>query len=195
VTLGSVDIKSAGARSNQVDPLPPTVAGPTNHAQASVEPLYLAQSARLHRFFARRSSVDDALDLVQEAFLRLIRIQRTTSEPIERPASYLSRIATNLMRDRARQQHRCSAATHVSFDENSHHASAPPDVLEESEALARLHGAVDRLRPRTREIFLLHRVEGLTYVQIAEEVGMSVKGVKKQMAKALFELRRDLGPL
>jgi DNA-directed RNA polymerase specialized sigma24 family protein len=39
---------------------------------------------------------------------------------------------------------------------------------------------------------LLHRVEHLTYAQIAAETGMSVKGVKKQMAKALLQLRTEI---
>ena len=49
-----------------------------------------------------------------------------------------------------------------------------------------------RLRPKTREVFMAHRMEGLTYAEIAERTGLSVKGVEKQMSKALVQLDRML---
>ena len=53
--------------------------------------------------------------------------------------------------------------------------------------------ALSDMNPRRRKIFLLHRTENLTYAEIGETVGMSEKGVKKQMAKALLELRCAVG--
>jgi RNA polymerase sigma factor (sigma-70 family) len=50
--------------------------------------------------------------------------------------------------------------------------------------------ALAKMNPRRRRIFMLHRFEQFTYAEIGGEVGMSEKGVKKQMAKALMELRR-----
>ena len=49
-----------------------------------------------------------------------------------------------------------------------------------------------RLRPRTREIFMAHRIDGMTYAEIAERTGLTVKGVEKQMSKALAQLDRML---
>ena len=146
------------------------------------------------RLFSRRADNDDAIELVNEAFVRLLGIERRLAGVIERPAAYLTRIATNLLKDRARVARRATVC-HLPFDEQVHSGADVHRLHDERDALRRLNEAVARLRPRTREIFLLHRVEGLTYAQIADEVGMSVKGVKKQMAKALFELRRDMGPL
>jgi len=58
--------------------------------------------------------------------------------------------------------------------------------------LQRVEAAVLRLRPRTREIFMAHRVEGLSYAEIAQRTGLSVKGVEKQMSKAIAALDRML---
>ena len=58
--------------------------------------------------------------------------------------------------------------------------------------MARLEQAVARLKPLTREIFLAQRVDGYTYPEIAKETGLSVKGVEKQMSKAIKQLRRHL---
>lgn len=176
------------------DPLPPAVEWREESAARDFDALYRSQAPRLLRLFSRRTGSEEASDLVNEAFARLLGIERRLAGAVERPAAYLTRIATNLLKDRARAERRTSNAQ-VPFDEAVHGTADDSQSHADRETLRRLNEAVQRLRPRTREIFLLHRVEGLTYAQIADEVGMSAKGVKKQMAKALFELRRELGPL
>jgi RNA polymerase sigma-70 factor (ECF subfamily) len=58
--------------------------------------------------------------------------------------------------------------------------------------LTRLEAAMLKLRPKTREIFMAHRVHGLSYAEIAERTGLSVKGVEKQMSKAIAHIDRML---
>ena len=65
-------------------------------------------------------------------------------------------------------------------------------LLESRDTLRRLEQAIARLKPRTREIFLAHRIHGFTYAQIAERTGLSVKGVEKQMSKAIAKIDRLL---
>ena len=65
-------------------------------------------------------------------------------------------------------------------------------VLETRDMLRRVETAVLRLRPRTREIFMAHRIEGLSYAEIAQRTGLTVKGVEKQMSKAIATLDRML---
>lgn len=173
-------------------PLPPD---DRVHASNRLAMLYRTCSNRLARYFNRRGGGDDALDLVHDAFLRFAALDPHAARAIATPEAYLNRVATNLLRDRARAAARRALEMQGDVAAPEARAVDPHRLLEEREALARLEQAVARMGPRRRRIFLLHRVEGLTYAQIAQEVGMSVKGVKKQMAKALFELRRDVGPL
>ena len=58
--------------------------------------------------------------------------------------------------------------------------------------MRRLERAIASLRPRTRAVFLAQRIEGLSYREIAERTGLSVKGVEKQMAKAIAKIDRFL---
>lgn len=51
------------------------------------------------------------------------------------------------------------------------------------------------LSARMREIYLLHRLEGLTYREIADRLGISVKTVEVQMGRALKKLREQLAVL
>lgn len=178
-------------RLEEGDPFPPE----DRARPIEIDALYRTHSERLLRFFARRAGRADADDLVHEAFARLAGADGRSRGAIESPGAYLTRIATNLLRDRARSEGRRPAEGNVVYDERLHGALDPHQSLDDRDSLARLDAAIGRLNRRTRTIFLLQRVEGLTYAQIADQMGMSVKGVKKQMAKALLQLRRDLGPL
>lgn len=155
--------------------------------------LYRSESPRLARMFTRRTrNSADADDLVQDVFFRFARL-REQALGLERPRAYLSRIAQNLLKDRAKAAARHSAAMHVAADEECLPGLDQQRALESRDMLRRLESAIERLRPRTREIFVAHRIEGLTYAEIAERTGLSVKGVEKQMSKALLQLDRLLG--
>ena len=61
--------------------------------------------------------------------------------------------------------------------------------IDTAERDARLWKAIDSMPPRRREIFLMSRRDGLTYAAIADELGLSVKTVENQIAKATASLR------
>jgi RNA polymerase sigma-70 factor (ECF subfamily) len=65
-------------------------------------------------------------------------------------------------------------------------------VLESRDTLRRLEAAMLKLKPKTREIFMAHRIDGLSYAEIADRTGLSVKGVEKQMGKAIAMIDRLL---
>lgn len=176
------------------DPLPPDDRVPSR-SRRTLDDLYRTQGPRLRRFFSRRTGTVEAEDLVHEAFARYADRAEHGLEEVAKPEAYLSTVATNLLRNRAKLAVRRAAIYHQTFNDGLVSGPDPTVDLEHRDELRRLDAAVQRLRPRTREVFLLKRVEGMTYIQIAERVGMSVKGVKKQMAKALSELRRDVGQL
>jgi RNA polymerase sigma-70 factor (ECF subfamily) len=59
-----------------------------------------------------------------------------------------------------------------------------PEVLAARERLEKVMAALDSLGPRTREIFLLHRLDGLKYREIAARLDITVSAVEKHIAKA-----------
>jgi RNA polymerase sigma-70 factor (ECF subfamily) len=137
-------------------------------------------------------SSEDARDLVQDVFVRFARMRRRWPSSFDRPQAYLRRIAANLLKDRAKAEFRQSAALHVVADEEVLPGPDQHQLLESRDMLRRIEAAMMRLRPKTREIFMAHRINGLTYAEIAEQTGLSVKGVEKQMSKALAQLDRIL---
>ena len=155
--------------------------------------LYRSESPKLMRILSRRTaSTDDALDLVQEIFFRFVRLRGQGPSSLERPQAYLRRIAANLLKDRAKTDFRHAAALHIVADEEALPGHDQLRLLESRDMLRRLEASMMRLRPRTREIFMAHRIDGMTYVEIAEQTGLTVKGVEKQMSKALAKLDRML---
>lgn len=155
--------------------------------------LYAAEAPRLHRFFRRRTACpDEAQDLVQETFIRAF--GQGARNTLRNPAGYLTRIAQNLLRDRAKVARRRSADLHFSHDGDLPAGTDPVHLLEVRNMLDWLEAAMLELPVTTREVFMAHRLEGLTYAEIAERTGLTIKQVEKAIARALVQLDSALGP-
>jgi RNA polymerase sigma-70 factor (ECF subfamily) len=160
---------------------------------------YMARRASLIRFFAARAASQAAAeDLVQELYLKLA--TRPPGVEAENPTALLYRIALNLLRDRARGEIR--AAARDADWRGAHHASvAGEDVADEAPAdeaaasrqrLRRLVEAVAELPPQMQRAFTLHKLDGLSHVQTAQAMGLSVKSVEKHISAALSRLTARL---
>lgn len=68
-----------------------------------------------------------------------------------------------------------------------------PD-LDQQELIARIEAIVHRMPRRTRDIFLAHRVDGLSYAEIAQRTGLTARRVERHMVRALVRLHRELHP-
>lgn len=107
-------------------------------------------------------------------------------ERIENPAAYLSRVTRNMLINRARKRQR-GLTVFFPLDEERTAPTAPEQTWRiEAMDLQRLYRRTVRaMRPKTRRVFVMHRVHRLTYRQIAQEVGISVATVEYHMARAL----------
>ncbi|HEX6866719.1 MAG TPA: sigma-70 family RNA polymerase sigma factor, partial [Caulobacteraceae bacterium] len=64
----------------------------------------------------------------------------------------------------------------------------PDEVLQGRDRLRRLREGLEALKPRTRDMLLAQRLEGLSYAEIAAREGVSVSAVEKQIARAVLFL-------
>lgn len=168
------------------DPLPPDNRVCAPRALA-LDSLYRARAPKLLSFFSRRATRQEADDLVHETFVRLADADQRQNGAIERPEAYLSQVATNILRNRARAAFYRSTVETAPDD-----LPAPTDftaALEARDMLNRLQTAMLKLNPKTREIFMAHRLDGATYGEIAERTGLSVKTIEWHMSKAIAALR------
>ncbi len=154
--------------------------------------------ADLIAYLQRKTRGDaDAEDLVQEAFVRFHRAGHDLGAADARPLLFV--IARNLQLDRWKAAGRETARRSPHdindlVDGPQAIASETPDAedgLIRRQNLAAAAAVIRALPPKTRDAFLLHRFENLTYRQIAGRLGVSVSMVEKHIAEALRQLKKS----
>ncbi len=139
----------------------------------------------LKRYFERRCAGPEiAQDLVQEVYVRLA--ARADTGEIENPRGYLMQTAASVFTDFLRKKHSHRQTFHVEFEESTHSPEgfSPQRVLEGREAVKRVIEVLETLPPRTRQIYLLCRVDGMKRREVASRLRISVSGVDKHLMAA-----------
>lgn len=179
--------------------------------QAASETLLARLDARyrgpLMTFFLRRvRSRPEAEDLTQETFLRLIRSDEATH--LVNADAFVFQVAINQLRDRNRRHTVRVGAAGVGLSEASDPLSdairgtphplieeiTPERVLLGYESLEKALLVLGELNERTRDVFLLFRLENLKQREIAELFGISVSAVEKHVIRATVHLAKRLMP-
>jgi len=153
----------------------------------------LPQFSRLEKLLRRRGNTrEEAEDLIQEAFLR-VKVYCDKGGEVREPEAFFVRTVLNLARDVRAHEHRELYANNPAetFDIPDC-APTPDEVLSLQERLKELTRILDAVSPRTREVLFMHRLDGLSYGQIADHFDVSVSAVEKHIAKGMAELGRKL---
>ena len=150
----------------------------------SFDAFYRAEHARVLGYFRRKAGREVAPDLAQEVFARLLR--SGALERAECPEAYLTRIARNLLIDTARCK-RTRPTAFYSLDEERDAVSCADQTWRiEAADLSHLYRRTVRaMPPKTRRVFLMHRVRHMSYKEIAASLGVSVATVDYHMVQAL----------
>lgn len=167
--------------------------------EAATDPAALDARFRrpLMRFFMRRvHDVRDAEDLTQEVFSRALGSGELAR--VQRPDSFLFTVATNLLRDRHRHAIRRGGGgvgipSSVPDRAEPVEDRGPERVLEGYESLKEALAVLDELSERTRDIFILFRLENMKQKDIAGLYGITQKAVEKHVLKAVTHLARHFG--
>ena len=157
----------------------------------SLESLYRRYGAWLRaalrrRFGAAVSTMTD--DLVQETYLRIAPYQAAGA--IRHPQALLMRVASNIARDQLRRD-QVRARLLPELRSGAEQSAAVHQDTEQMITL-QLKQVIVSLPPKLREVFLLSRFGGLTYEEIADHFGVSIKTVEWRMTKALALCARRL---
>ncbi len=138
---------------------------------------------------------ETAAELTQETFTRFIAHGTGGSAAaITNERAYLYRMAHNLAIDHVRLQ-RSRPAQDLAEDDLSaiaDQAPSPEQAVTGKQELGKVREFLSTMPPRTREIFVLQRVHGMTYRAIAEQLGISESSVQKHMAKGVKHLMQHL---
>jgi RNA polymerase sigma factor (sigma-70 family) len=132
-----------------------------------------------------------AADLAQESYARVYEAQRTGSV-VRDPRALLYRTARNLVTDHHRRTSVRAGEGAAPDDEPAEpddfagpETFEPDTILSSGQGLAAMAQTIDGLPPRCREAFVLYKFDGLSYAEVAERMGISVRTVEMQLRIAM----------
>ena len=166
------------------------VAFPGNPADR-LSALFDAHHDRLYRLARRLApNADDALDLVQETFLKAARSPTSVPLGLTNEEAWLVRVLINIRRDQWRK-----TAVRTRYDRDRGRTTRV-DNDQEAVLIARatVWRALDTLAPRRRAIVVMRELEGLTMSAIASLLGISAITVRWHLSVGRRELARALRP-
>jgi RNA polymerase sigma-70 factor (ECF subfamily) len=166
------------------------VSGASNE---SLSQLFQQCRPELQGFLSHRLGRQDADDIVQETYLRLL--QYPALDTIQNLRAFLFKTASNLVIDRVREQRTRFERVQEGADVDllSSFAPTPEAAAEGAIELGRFRAVLAELPPVYRHAFLLNRVDGLTHTEIAKRLGISKKSVERYIEKAFDHCCSRLG--
>ncbi len=147
-----------------------------------------AKTLRNYLFY-KYGNQEQAEDITQEAFIKLW--ENCAKVPPEKAKSFIYTVANNATLNQIAHQKVVLEYSKKTPAKNTDHET-PDFVLEEEQFKVKLQKAISGLSEAQRTAFLLNRIEGKKYHEIAEMLGISVKAVEKRISGALLELRKQI---
>ena len=139
--------------------------------------------------YYRSGDQDLATDVAQETFITLW--EKKTGLVNSNIKALLFKIAGDLLITQLRKRSVAMRYKAKAIDEQFN--ESPDDLLQYKELLKNYEQALESLPEKQRTVFLLSRMDGLKYFEIADSLGVSVKAVEKRMKNALEYLRKSIG--
>lgn len=152
---------------------------------STIESLYCDHHSWLKGWLHRRlGSAEQAADLAQDTFVRLLNSERMPAT-LDEPRAYLTTVARNLMSNHWRREQLERAYLEALAQAPREVEISPEDRAILLETLLELDQLLDGLPPLVRQAFLLSQLDGQTHAQVAEALGISIPTVKRYIVKGL----------
>ena len=137
--------------------------------------------------FYKFGNEEKANDAVQEAFVKLW--ENCVKVSPEKAKSYLYAVANNLYLNVIKAE-----KVRLKYADKSLKTTneSPEFLMEENQFKEKLDNALNELPDNQRSTFLLNRIDGMKYAEIADMEGVSVKAIEKRMHLALKSLRERI---
>jgi RNA polymerase sigma-70 factor (ECF subfamily) len=163
-----------------------------DHREQWFQQLVATVGGDLLRFLrSRLSHGDQAQDLAQEVYLRLLRVEDLRL--IRNPRAFVIHLAANAAHEwrmlaRNRLQHSEDELQQLIADDGD-----PADALERDSQIHQLERVLSTLSPKAQAVLLMHRRDGMTYQEIATHMHLSVAMVKKYLTRGLAACHKQMG--
>lgn len=156
--------------------------------ESAFSKIYMDNSKTIYRFiYYKCGDEDKANDVTQESFLKLWENCKKVAS--DKARAFLYRVSNNLFLNDVKSK-KIALKYANKTDEVSN--ESPEFVLEEKQFKEKLERSLAKLTEAERTAFLMNRIDGKKYKEIAEMLGISIKAVEKRIHKALLKLRDDI---
>ncbi|MHB8814169.1 MAG: RNA polymerase sigma factor [Steroidobacteraceae bacterium] len=154
--------------------------------------LFREHNEALVRFLALRlRSQQEAKEVAQEAYVRLLKLDQPGAVGFLR--AFLFRTAANLAVDRIRHEQMARRIAQESkFLEELSVQPTPEQSATDAQELTLAERLLDELPPKCRRAFLLHKVYGLDFADIAKQMGLGERMVRTYVCRAVLFCRAGL---
>lgn len=150
-----------------------------------IQTIYHAHHSWLVSWLKRRlGCIDNANDVAHDTFLRLITKSLSVSQ-IDEPRAFLTTIANGLMVDQFRRKAVEQAYLQALMHLPATFVPSPEEQMAMLEVLLQLDQLLNGLKPVVRKVFLLSKLEGLTYQEISSMLDIPLRTIESHMAVAL----------
>lgn len=148
------------------------------------ESLYVAHHGWLQAWLRQKlGNAFDAADIAQDTFVRVLR--KAAADSIQEPRAYLTTVAGALVASHWRRQAVERAWLETLAAQPEALAPSPEERQLALDALEEVARLLSGLPVQVQECFLLSQLDGLTYPQIGQQLGISVNIVQKAMTRAM----------
>lgn len=182
-------------RKEQVKPVGETPAADARAlSQEDIKVLFKNHNEELVRYLTGRlKSHEEAVEVAQEAYVRLLRLDDTSTIGFLR--AFLYRTATNIAIDRIRRKGLAQAYVDQEAPQqvNEMFGFTPERTAAAKQALARVLDCVSSLPPKCRHAFVEYKFRNRSYDDIAEEMGLTSSMVRKYVLRALVHCSDKMG--
>jgi RNA polymerase sigma-70 factor, ECF subfamily len=159
----------------------------------SAETIYLEHQQRIGRLcLMLLGNPEEARDVAQEVFVKMLQWRGTSDEPRNWPA-WLTRVAVNACHDRRRSGWwKWWQRDGRELEDRDLVASGPEDSAMQAQQRAAIWRAMRTLTERQREVFVLRQIEGWSTLETAEALNSSAESVKLHLFRAMRRMRAAL---
>lgn len=179
-------------------PSRPTESSPTTAAEQAADTrqelvarLFREHNEALLRFLAMRlHSHQEAKEIAQEAYVKLLNLDR--SQAISYQRAFLFKTAANLAIDRLRGRGRRERARETGLFDELREAPTPEHEAVVAQEVEHLQRLIAELPPKCRQAFLLYKIEGLEFSEVAARMSLSERMVRDYVVRAIMYCRVGL---
>ncbi len=161
----------------------------------TVDQLYQDHHSWLYAWLKRKLNCPhQAADIAHDTFIRILGLSQILN--LQEPRAYLTTTAKRLIIDQSRRQRieQAYLAELALITETLEYAPSPEELLAIMQILERISSALLGLGDKPQQAFLLHYLEGKTHVEIAGQLGVSDRMVRKYLVQALMHCSMSCDP-